>query len=92
MDQQYKIWMIVKKDNMRIIGDAGFKGEPNENGSIEVGYGIVDDQRKKGYGFEVTEALIKWAFAQYEVRSVRADCLVEDFGSIKLLEKIGIQK
>lgn len=88
----YEVWMIVRKDNRIIIGDVGFKGEPNEKGEIEIGYGIIYDERKKGFGFEATDPLIKWALSQEKVKTVKADCLVENIGSIRILEKIGMQE
>lgn len=30
-----------KSDNS-IVGDGGFKGTPNDNGVIEIGYGIIE--------------------------------------------------
>lgn len=33
-------WMIVRKDNMKVIGDIGFHGKPDGKGEVEVGYGI----------------------------------------------------
>ncbi|QVK19631.1 GNAT family N-acetyltransferase [Mycoplasmatota bacterium] len=88
----YDVWMIVRSDNKVIIGDIGFKGEPNERGEIEIGYGIVSDERNKGFGFEATNALIKWALTQEDVKKVKADCLVKNFGSIRILEKIGMKE
>jgi ribosomal-protein-alanine N-acetyltransferase len=31
----FYVWMIVKKEDMTVIGDAGFKGAPNENGELK---------------------------------------------------------
>ena len=32
----FEFWMIVKKDNMQVVGDIGFHGKPNEKGEVEV--------------------------------------------------------
>lgn len=83
----FDVWMIVKKEDMTVIGDAGFKGAPDENGCIDIGYGIVDSEQRKGYGYEAANALINWAFSQDGVKKVKADCLIDNYGSIKILEK-----
>lgn len=44
----FETWMIVDKANKRIIGDIGFHGKPNENGEVEVGFGLVEHERVKG--------------------------------------------
>lgn len=45
----YESWMIIKKDTLEIIGDLGFKGFNNETESIDIGYGIIKEERRKGY-------------------------------------------
>lgn len=83
----FYVWMIVKKEDMTIIGDAGFKGLPDENGDIDIGFGLIDDEQRKGYGCEAANALINWAFSQKGVRRITADCLVDNYGSKRVLEK-----
>lgn len=83
----FDIWMIVKKEDMTVIGDAGFKGPPDENGDIEIGFGLIDNEQRKGYGYEAANALINWAFSQEDVRKIKADCLIDNYGSIRVLEK-----
>lgn len=83
----FDIWMIVKKEDMTIIGDAGFKGLPDEDGIIEIGFGLIEDEQRKGYGYEVANALINWAFLQKGVKKIKADCLVNNYGSIRVLQR-----
>jgi [ribosomal protein S5]-alanine N-acetyltransferase len=85
-------WMIIKKDNLEIVGDAGFKGNPNEKGEVEIGYGIVDEEQRKGYGFEAVQVLIKWGFDHKNVNVIKAECLKENIGSIRILQKIGMDE
>lgn len=74
----FEAWMIVKKDNMQVIGDIGFHGKPDEKGEVEVGYGLVDNERGNGIGFESLQAIIKWAISQTNVKVIKADCLIEN--------------
>jgi ribosomal-protein-alanine N-acetyltransferase len=38
----FESWMIIKKDNMTVIGDAGFKGKPNASGEVDIGYAVIE--------------------------------------------------
>jgi ribosomal-protein-alanine N-acetyltransferase len=84
----FESWMIVLKDEMTIIGDIGFKGKPNHLGAVDIGYGIIDSERKKGYASEASHGLIKWAFANSEVTLITAKCLLENIASSKILTKL----
>lgn len=88
----FDVWMVVKKDGRTVIGDAGFRGEPNEAGEIEIGFGLIPEEQKKGYGYELAGALIDWAAQQAGVKVIKADCLLDNTGSIKLLQKCGMSE
>lgn len=85
-------WLIIKKESMTVIGDAGFKGSPNSNGEVDVGYSIVENERNKGYGYETVNALVDWVFSKPEVTAVTADCDLNNIGSIKILKKLGMSE
>ena len=84
--------MIIKQDNMAVIGDAGFKGKPNANGEVDIGYSIIEKEQKRGYGFETAKKLTDWAFSQQEVKFITASCLINNIASVKILEKLGMQE
>jgi len=48
-----------EKRQMKVMGDIGFKGKPNEKCEIEVGFGLVEHERGKGLGYEALKAIIK---------------------------------
>ncbi len=86
----FESWMIVKRDNMLVIGDAGFKGRPNANGEVDIGYSIIEKEQNRGYGLETAKSLVDWAFLQQEVKHITASCLIKNIASGKILEKIGM--
>jgi RimJ/RimL family protein N-acetyltransferase len=73
-----------------LIGSGGYKGPPAD-GTVEVGYGIVSDQRRRGYATEVTRGLVARAFALPAVRRVIAETLPELTASIGVLRKCGFR-
>lgn len=84
----FESWMVIKKDTLEIIGDVGFKGFNEDAKSVNLGYGIILEERKKGFAEEAAKGLIKWAFSNDFVQQITANCLINNFGSIKLLKKL----
>lgn len=88
----FEFWMMVLKANMTVIGDIGFKGVPDDNGDVEIGYGIIEEEQRKGYGFEALKSMLDWAFSQDKVKTVKAECLIDNASSIRILEKVGMKE
>jgi RimJ/RimL family protein N-acetyltransferase len=85
----FTLWTMISKEYNCMIGDLCFKGEPCENGSVEIGYGIYPVFERKGYITEAVEVLCLWALNQKYVRSVRAETAVENIASQRVLQKNG---
>jgi ribosomal-protein-alanine N-acetyltransferase len=92
-DRQWWMYFVVlpAADERILIGSAGYKGPPTEDGTVEVGYGIVTDHRRHGYASEATRGLVAWAFRLPEVRRVIAETLPELTPSIGVLRKCGFE-
>lgn len=86
------IWAILYKAEGVLIGDAGFQGNSDDNGTVELGYSILPAFRRRGFAFEATTALVRWAFDQPGVRRITAECLADNVGSIRILQKLGMRR
>ena len=84
----FESWMIIKKETLEIIGDLGFKGFNTVSNSIDIGYGIIIEERRKGYAEEASIKLIDWAFSTGIVKEITAQCQIDNFGSINILKKL----
>ncbi|UTR12599.1 GNAT family N-acetyltransferase [Evansella sp. LMS18] len=82
------VWYVIDSETDSIIGDIGFKGKPTPEKTVEVGYGILPSAQNRGYATEAMGELIRWAFTSPEVDKVTAECLDDNFPSIKVLEKL----
>ncbi len=82
-------YVIVHRQDVRLIGTCGFKGAPDPSGSIEVGYEIADSYQGRGLATETARALCDFAFAQPGVRVVSAHTLAEENASVSVLRKLG---
>lgn len=86
------MWVAILEEENVVIGDLGFKGKPNEEGIVEIGYGMIEPYRNKGYATESAQLLIDWAFSQSAVKKVIAECLLDNAPSIRVLEKLNMKR
>lgn len=87
----YTFWMILRKEDRVIIGSADFKCPPNEKGEVEIGYGLGENYRKKGYMVETVNELCQWALEQKEVQCVLAETEKWNIDSQKVLQHCDFQ-
>lgn len=86
------IWIIILKKENIIVGKLSFKGKPDQNGDIEIGYSTEPHMQNKGFMTEAIAALINWSFTHKEVKRVTAATGSENPPSIRVLEKNGFTK
>lgn len=93
-DPSYGLWsgMIIHKADRLAIGSMGCKTPPDGQGQVEIGYDIVPAYQGQGYATEIGRAFVTWAWAQASVRHITAECLPNNFASIRVLEKLGLQR
>ena len=72
-----------------LVGAGGFKGPPDADGLVELGYSIVPERHRRGYATEATRGLLTFAFADPRVRTVIGQTLSTLRASIGVLEKAG---
>lgn len=73
-----------------LIGTVGFKGPPQSDGTVEAGWGILEQFRCHGYATEATLALMAWAFHDPRVTSITAETHPHLKPSIRIMEKCGM--
>lgn len=84
--------IIIHTDNQVIIGDIGFKGGPDENGEMDVGYSILPEFQGNGYATEMAIAMVRWGLEHPDVKKITASCSDKNHPSIRVLEKAGFKK
>ena len=86
----YAVWMIERKDGTH-VGELCFKGL-KEDGSAEIGYGIGQAHRRRGYAAEAVNAVSEWALSQAGVFRIEAETEESNVASVKVLEKCGFSR
>jgi RimJ/RimL family protein N-acetyltransferase len=82
---------IVHAAAASVIGSAGFKGPPDEQGMVEIAYGIAPSFQGRGCATEAAAAAIAFAIASGRVRIIRAHTLPAANASTRVLAKCGFQ-
>ena len=83
---------MIERESGRVVGDIGFLGPPDEGGSVEIGYCVIPDRRRRGYASEAARALVGWALEQPGVEVVVASPESGNLASVRTLERVGFQR
>jgi RimJ/RimL family protein N-acetyltransferase len=94
-DPEKRLWgdrvALVREGGRRIVGSVIFHGRPDEDGIVEVGYGVEEGSRCRGYATEATRACVTWALGEPGVRAVLAVTTEWNLPSLRLIQKLGMR-
>lgn len=89
-ERGWSFWYLAtRKTPGELVGLCGFKGLPDDGGSVEIGYSILRNYQLKGFATEAVQTLTTWAFTHHNVIEVCAETLPHLSQSIRVLEKSG---
>lgn len=83
-------WGIELKESGRMVGTVDFVWWKPGHQSAEIGYVLARECWGQGLMTEAASALLKLGFAQMELVRIQARCIVENIGSQRVMEKIGM--
>ncbi len=88
---RYGYWAAIEKATGDFLGWFHFRpGEGAGPGEVELGYRLRRAAWGKGYGTEVSRALIRKGFAKLDVQRVVASTYEYNVGSRRVMEKAGM--
>lgn len=82
---------VIHREDRRVIGAASFKGPPDDDGVVEIAYGIIPTYQGQGYATEAASALVAFAMERVDVRMIRAHTMPDGNASMRVLVKSGFQ-
>jgi len=82
-------WYWIDRTESAIVGGGGFKGQPSDDGTAEIGYETRPAYRRRGYASEAVAALTYWALSRAGVHRVFAETKLDNIGSIGVLKATG---
>lgn len=89
--ERQHIWLtywVMLLDRQVGIGLLGFKGVPNAQAEVEIGYGVAPMFAGKGYTTEAAQALTVWALDQRVCSTVIAEVAKDNMASRRVVEKL----
>jgi [ribosomal protein S5]-alanine N-acetyltransferase len=76
----------------RAVGTLNFHAGPDESGMVEIGYGLMPDERGQGYAIEAVRAAFDWATRVHGIRHFRASISPDNERSLNLVRKLGFRQ
>jgi [ribosomal protein S5]-alanine N-acetyltransferase len=83
----HTFWLAVEKSTNTIVAELGFKGAPDAEGQVEIGYGTMPFQQGRGIMTEAVGGFVDWASRRNDVRTIVAETDRANAASIRILEK-----
>ena len=83
-----EIGLILAVADKELIGSAGFHDFPNENGMIEIGFGIVPERQGLGYGTELLHGMWRAISNRPDVKILRYTVSPENAPSMHIIKKL----
>lgn len=81
-------FFIEKKDGTKI----GWAAKYLEGNRITIGYGVVPNERGKGYATQAATIIADYLFLTNDIVRIQADTDTENLASQEVLEKVGFKK
>ncbi len=83
-------FVFVEKRLDQIVGTGGFKGSPVDR-RVEIGYGVAEQHRGRGFATAAVRALLQVAFSDPGVAEVYAETAAFNMPSRRVVEKVGFR-
>ncbi len=84
-------WGITEKHSNTLIGTIDFVSWNVAQHSAEIGYVLSRSHWGKGIVTEAAQALLDFGFHHMSLQRIQARCLLQNIGSSRVMEKIGMQ-
>jgi ribosomal-protein-alanine N-acetyltransferase len=87
-----EIGLVLAIANGEIVGSAGFHDYPDENGMIEIGFGIVPEKQRQGFGLELLHGMWREISKRDDVKVLRYTVSPENEASMHIIKKLGFEQ
>jgi len=88
---KYLLRVAVLKDNPIIIASAGFHDAPDNDGMIEIGFGVDKKYQGRGFGQELLHGMWSWVVNDPLVKTLRYTVSPDNLISQHIIKKLGFK-
>ena len=83
---------VTLKTTGRLIGNCGIRRETDDALEADIGYELDPAFWGHGYATEAMRAVVGRGFSEMHVHRISAWCIADNAGSVRVLEKLGMQR
>lgn len=83
-------WAVINKSTQEFLGWCGLKYDEKLD-EIDIGFRFFEHFWNKGYATESAKACVDYGFEKFNLKIIIGRAMKENFNSVKVLEKIGLQ-
>ena len=93
-DQPRRTWQlaIIRRDDGRLIGSCGIRIDDPQLGEANIGYELNPEDWDQGFATEAARAILDFGFGELALHRIYADCIADNAGSAKVMEKLGMRR
>jgi [ribosomal protein S5]-alanine N-acetyltransferase len=84
-------WMIIRKNDSKILGWCGIKYKPNFK-EYDLGFRLFKSEWNKGYASQASLMALQYAKNNLKIKEIYAHAVVENYTSIRVLQKLNFTK
>lgn len=88
----YTFWIILLKTENVLSAEFCFKGKPNENSEVEIGYATYGEFQNRRIMTESIRAITNWIFENTSVKTIVAETHPDNYMSHKTLKNNNFKK
>ncbi len=85
-------WAVEHRADHKMIGRINFGAHNVRDARAEIGYAYNRLYWSNGYATEAAQAILQFGFDTLKLHRISASVLPDNFGSIRVLEKLGFQQ
>jgi RimJ/RimL family protein N-acetyltransferase len=89
--RKWQLAVVVKADD-RMIGNCGIRINDPDLGEANIGYELTPDAWGTGYATEAATAIVRFGFEDLGLHRIWAECVTDNTGSVRILEKLGMRR
>lgn len=83
-------FLVHDKASDDLVGFAGLHYK-SQGGKVNIAYIVLEEHQRKGFGFEISQAMLDYGFNTLDLREIVAEIDPENAMSIKLIQKCGFE-
>jgi RimJ/RimL family protein N-acetyltransferase len=83
---------IVEPAGGTLLGNCGIRVNDPVRREANIGYELDPVVWGRGYATEAARAILRFGFAELGMHRVWAECIAENVGSVRVLEKLGMRR